>query len=289
MIPKLAMGTYRLRDQECYRLVKEAIKMGYRHIDTAIVYKNETEIGNAIRESIQEGIVERSDLFITSKIAPKQQGREKASKAIRESLERLQLEYLDLMLIHWPGTQNLRGDNPKNVENRRGTLEALLEAQQQGLVKNIGVSNYLQKHLDPFTLANIQVNQFEFHPLQATPEIKQLFALLRQHNIQIEAYSSFGEGKLFDVLKELDFIAHETGFTKAQILLCYGMQKGCIVLPKASSVDRLRENLKAQGLLLDQKYMDILDSIPQDRMIKYCWDPETIQCIDLNPRNQSWM
>ncbi|KAJ3276841.1 hypothetical protein HDV01_002896 [Terramyces sp. JEL0728] len=279
-IPKIGLGTYRLKGEAVQKIVYDAVKMGYRHIDTACVYKNEQDIGRAISKLIEEGVVKRSDLFITSKIAPKDQGLEKASEAVNASLEKLgpEVGYLDLMLVHWPGSQGLKPDNPKNKENRIGTMNSLHEAYREGKVKAIGVSNFNISHFEGINVP-IHLNQVEFHPLLWTKETRRLIEFCSDRKIVIGAYSCLGEGNLLDgeAFPELKGLAEEIDCTIAQVLIAWALEKNTIVMPKASSNTRLKENLEAGEIRLAKQQVDIIDHLV-DRVgsTKYCWDPSRI-------------
>ena len=163
VLPRVVVGTFQLKGEVVRELIRHALAQGARAIDTASVYRNEAEIGWAIRDS---GVL-REHVFITSKLGPSEQGYEAASQAIRASLERLQTTYLDLYLIHWPGVSKTPATSSKNSEERLGSWRALEEAQQRGLARHIGVSNFEISHLEELQAhARVlpAVNQVEFHP-----------------------------------------------------------------------------------------------------------------------------
>lgn len=163
VLPSVVVGTFQLKGEVVKEVIRHALAQGARAIDTASVYRNEAEIGLAIRDS---GVL-REHVFITSKLGPSEQGYEAASQAIRASLERLQTTYLDLYLIHWPGVSKTPATSSKNSEERLGSWRALEEAQQRGLARHIGVSNFEISHLEELqTHARVlpAVNQVEFHP-----------------------------------------------------------------------------------------------------------------------------
>jgi len=163
VLPSVVVGTFQLKGEVVKEVIRHALAQGARAIDTASVYRNEAEIGLAIRDS---GVL-REHVFITSKLGPSEQGYEGASQAIRASLERLQTTYLDLYLIHWPGVSKTPATSSKNSEERLGSWRALEEAQQRGLARHIGVSNFEISHLEELQAhARVlpAVNQVEFHP-----------------------------------------------------------------------------------------------------------------------------
>ncbi len=258
-------------------LVYEAVKIGYRHIDTAAVYRNEDGIGRAITRILKEGNIKRSELYITTKIAPKDQGFENTLKAIQNSLKNLQLEYIDLMLIHWPGTAKLKPDDIQNNINRKETIKALYESFKNGQLKSIGVSNFDVKHFDGITVP-IHANQIEFHPLLYTEKTINLLKYCHENQICAIAYSCFGHGKLFDDnYPEFKQIAQELGKTVAQVLIAWVLTKGLIVIPKTKSIERLLENLDAINVVLSDKHILIIDGVVgRVGPLKFCWDPSAV-------------
>jgi methylglyoxal/glyoxal reductase len=275
-MPEIGLGTYQIPSSDCQRIVKDAVRIGYRHIDTAQVYRNEAAIGAAVNELIASKIITREEIWITSKIHPKNQGYENALKSIHESLKALGMEYIDLMLIHWPGSQGLKLYSPQNAINRGGTLRALIECKQKGLIRNIGLSNYTAKHLTPEVLSAVTVNQFEFHPLQWTPECKQLIKLCNDKGVIVQAYSPLGQGELLK-MEEVKQIAQSVKCTPAQLMLKWALNKGCVVLPKASSAARLEENFAAMNVVLDAEHEAMVDALVESVGAKrYCWDPTDV-------------
>ena len=271
----------------------------YWRIDTAAVYRNEAEIGIAIHDIISSGAVTRKDLFITSKIckllismnfyyiiAPKHQGYEKAYLAVLESIQNFgpSVGYIDLMLIHWPGTQGILTNNPQNQINRHATYKALERLYQEGKVRAIGVSNFMTCHLDALLQLDLtvipHVNQFEFHPLLWSDKTQELFKKCILHGIVSEAYSCLGEGKLVDEsyqIPQIDEIASRLHATRAQVLIKWSMLKGCVVIPKSSSTVRLLENLNAINLALNPKDIEIIDHLVDEfGETRFCWDPNNV-------------
>jgi methylglyoxal/glyoxal reductase len=278
MISKIGFGTYRLGPDEAQEIVYAAIKQGYRSIDTAAVYKNERQVGLAINQAIKEKLVDRKDIFLTTKIAPKDAGYENSLVAIRKSLELLDCGYIDLLLLHWPGTQKRKPSDPRNKENRLGSIVAMNEIRLKGLVAHIGVSNFNINHFDGIPLdIPIFANQIELHPLLWNTKTKDLVKFCRSRGILIEAYSCLGEGKLLDSSKysELGSISNDLNCAVAQVLIAWANQKDFIVMPKSSNVARMKENLKS--VLLSDNQIAILDDFPTVYgSKKFCWDPELI-------------
>jgi 2,5-diketo-D-gluconate reductase A len=233
-IPQLGFGVFQVPPEETQRTVEEALAAGYRHIDTAAAYRNEAGVGAAVAAT---GIP-RDELFITTKLRNGEQGN--AHEAFRNSLDLLGLDVIDLYLIHWPvPSQGLYRDAWRVMEQ--------LYAEQQ--VRAIGVSNFLDEHLD--TLFNgtdvvPAVNQIEIHP---TFQQQELAARCRSLGIAVEAYSPLGQGA--DLAAEaVTSLAGKYGATPAQIILAWHLSQGTIVIPKTANPARMRENFEASALSL---------------------------------------
>lgn len=247
-------------------------QLGYVHIDTASVYRNEAAIGRAIRESG----VPREQLFITTKLAPKDQGAGKAYAALCQSLQDLGLEYVDLFLIHWPAAAGLKHDDPLNKLRRHESYLELQQGVAEGKIKCLGVSNFEIPHLegllaDPALTIPPCVNQVECHPFYPQQELR---AYCQQHNILLQAYSSLGQGKT-DLLAHpvVKAIATKRKMTPAQVLLRWALQQGIPVLPKTISPARMEENLAALHLQLEAEDMQALDALDDKCHVKFAWDP----------------
>jgi 2,5-diketo-D-gluconate reductase A len=242
-IPQLGLGTYRLDDDDAYRVVSDALAMGYRHIDTARIYKNETGVGRAIRES---GIP-RDDLYITTKLWNGDQP--KARDAISSSLDRLGLEHVDLYLIHWPAPQ--RG----TYVDAWKQLEVL---QQDGLTTSIGVSNFEPEHLDAIAAVSDIVpvlNQVELHPLFQQKSLRVEHAA---RGIATESWGPLGHGSV-DLGAEIPALANLASSydkTIAQVVLRWHIQEGLIIFPKTSHKERLAENLAIFDFEISAEDMD---------------------------------
>jgi diketogulonate reductase-like aldo/keto reductase len=268
-IPKIGLGTYQMSGETCRVAVRAALQLGYRHIDSAVYYSNHKEIAQEISS------FDRSSLFLTSKIPPPLQGYEKTMEATLRSLSELRTEYLDLMLIHWPGVAGLAPNDPQVVETRHGSWRALEDLYLQGKLKAIGVSNFLIRHLEKLEkVARVQpmVNQFEYHPWCHDDD---LVNYCHSKGIIVEAYSSLAraEPALWNTPK-LEEISKKTCKTKSQVLLRWGLQKGCIVLPKSNSPARVQENADL-AFTLSPSDMQDLNNFHSNR--RTCWDPTTIQ------------
>ncbi len=226
-MPIFGLGVFMSKEgTEVENAVKVALQNGYRHIDTAAIYKNERGVGKAIKAS---GVA-REDIFLTSKVWNSDQGYETTLAAFDESLEKLQTDYLDLYLIHWP-------KGKRSVE----TWKALEEIYKKGRVKAIGVSNFLVHHLEVFLpecKITPAVNQYEFHPELQQPD---LLEYCRKHGIQPEAWSPIMKGRVNDVplIQEL---ADKYGKTPVQITLRWEIQKGIVTIPKSVTPERIISN-----------------------------------------------
>jgi len=229
-IPQLGFGVFKVEPTETTRIVTDALEVGYRHIDTAAVYGNEEGVGQALASS---GI-DRSDLFITTKLWNDKQGTQSALDAFDASLEKLGLDYVDLYLIHWPAPANDRF-----VESWK-TLQTIRET---GRARSIGVSNFLVPHLERLlteTEVVPAVNQIELHPAYQQAEVT---AFAREHGIHIEAWGPLGQGK-YPLLEEgvVTTAAEAHGKTAAQVIIRWHLQTGNIVFPKSNSRARMAEN-----------------------------------------------
>lgn len=253
-IPCVGFGTYLTPDGDtAVRAVKEAIQTGYRHIDTAAIYKNEKSVGRAIRETE----LNRSDLFITSKVWNGDQGFDSTLRAFDRTLSDLELEYLDLYLIHWPVPKGHDHDWKKMNKETWRAMEQLLEEER---VRAIGVSNFKAHHLSALMeTATIMpmVDQIEIHPgLNQNDTI----AFCKDHDIQVEAWGPLSQGKLFK-LTDLDDLAARYQKTVAQICLRWHLQRGVIPLPKSVHPSRIAENADIFDFELSPQDMEYISRI----------------------------
>ncbi|MDR0365400.1 MAG: aldo/keto reductase [Bifidobacteriaceae bacterium] len=247
-IPVLGLGTFKMPPSVTAGLVEEALRMGYRHIDTAAIYGNEAEVGQAIKRS---GIP-REELFITTKLWNDQQGLSKAKDAFEISIDKLGLEYVDLYLIHWPTPAQ-----GKAVES----WEALIQINETGRSKSIGVSNFRPEDLAAVIDATGRVpavNQIEMHPLFQQRSLRALHAEL---GIVTEAWSPLGQGA--DLNQEsVQAVAAETGKSPAQVVIRWMIQLGVVLFPKTARPERLAENMNVFDFELTPEQMQRLDAIP---------------------------
>lgn len=247
VIPQLGLGVYKVTQNIADSLVVKAIESGYRRIDTAALYDNELEVGAGIRKS---GLP-REELFVTTKIWNDRQGYESALEAIDESLERLNIEYLDMLLIHWPVPKQ-----DKFVETWRAFEEVL----ETGRVRGIGVSNFHPAHLDKL-IENSNVvpalNQVELHPGLQQAEVR---AYNAGHGIATEAWSPLARGRFTDnaVLQE---IAAEHNKSVSQVIIRWHIQLGNLVIPKTSNPDRLIENIDVFDFQLSSANMNAIATL----------------------------
>lgn len=240
-MPCLGFGTWQSSDgEEAYNAVLSALRLGYRHIDTAAAYGNEKSVGRAIADFLKESSVKRSDLFITTKLWNEDHGYENAKKAIEVSLEKLGLDYLDLYLIHWPNPVKFRSCWQKaNAES----WAAMEEAVDAGKIRAIGISNFCERHIDELLkTAKIKpmVNQIKVCPGQ--PQ-KQLADYSRSLGMVVEGYSPLGTGGIFKNA-EIKQLAEKYGRTVAQVCIRWCLQQGVVPLPKSVNPARIEENSK---------------------------------------------
>ena len=256
MIPCLGLGVYQSPPgQTTQRAVEYALKIGYRHIDTARMYNNESDVGTALRKS---GI-KREEVFITTKLWNSDHGYDKALRACDESLRRLGLKYLDLYLIHWPVP-----------EIRNESWQALTQLLRDGKCRSIGVSNYTIQHLtELFDKSEIapMVNQVEFSPFLYQ---KQLLDYCEKNKIQVEAYSPLTQGEKLNHQK-IQQIAKRHDKTPAQVLIRWSLQHNLVTIPKSVREERIKENSQVFDYNLTNDDMRILDSLNEN--FRNSWDP----------------
>lgn len=273
-IPVVGLGTWKSETGFAYNAVRWAIKAGYQHIDTAPVYGNQMEIGQALKDAVNEGDIKRENLFITSKLWNDAHAKEDVLPALRETLEELKLDYLDLFLMHWPVAQDKTSKELVSLKETplEETWEQMESALDAGLVKSIGVSNFGLKTLREF-LPKVRhipsMNQVENHPFL---QQRELVDFCKNHNIAVTAYAPLGsndrsadmkgedEPSLLEnaVVKE---IAERIDATPAQVLLAFQLTRGLIVIPKSVNFARIQENLAAQSIVLDADDMKKLSSL----------------------------
>ncbi|WP_278925393.1 aldo/keto reductase [Staphylococcus auricularis] len=256
VMPKLGFGTYRIEDDtKCKEAVQHAIEVGYRSIDTAMVYENEQAVGEGIRAGLESTGLTRNDLFITSKLWLDDYGSDNVEAAYETSLKKLGLDYLDLYLMHWPGT-----DEALMVDTWRG-MEALY---RDNKVKNIGVSNFNVSHLEAlFAQVSIKpvINQIEFHPYFLQ---KELNMYLDVQNILMESWSPLLNG---DLLQDatVQSIADEVDRSPAQVIIRWNLQHNVVVIPKSQTPARIEESINVFDFELTEDQMSTLDQLNEDK------------------------
>lgn len=255
-MPWFGLGVFKVEDgPELVEAVKLAIKAGYRSIDTAAIYGNEKAVGEGIRAGIKEAGISREDLFITSKVWNSDQGYETTLAAYEESLKKLELDYLDLYLVHWP------------VEGKyKDTWRALETLYKEKRVRAIGVSNFQIHHLqDVMKDAEIKpmINQVEYHPRLTQKELQ---AFCKEQGIQMEAWSPLMQGQLLDN-ETLQEIAEKHDKTTAQVILRWDLQNGVITIPKSTKEHRIIANADIFNFELTKEDMEKIDALNQNHRV----------------------
>lgn len=254
-IPQLGLGVFLVDPAEAERIVSDALEVGYRHIDTAMIYKNEEGVGRAIAKS---GIP-RDELFITTKLWNSDQGTDSARAALDTSLSKLGLDYVDLYLIHWPAPKYGR-----HVES----WQTLVELRETGKARSIGVSNFMQTHLDDLAQASDVVpvvNQVELHPAFQQRELR---AFQEPRGILTEAWGPLGQGKYeLAELPGLAEIAERHGKTVQQVAIRWHLQEGIIVFPKTTKRERMIENADVFDFELSADEMATIAAADRDQRV----------------------
>ena len=285
-MPVLGLGTWKAKPGEVGKAVREAIRVGYRHIDCAAIYGNEVEIGKALSEAIQAGEVKREELWITSKLWNNAHARDQTVDALKKTLQDLHLQYLDLYLIHWPvavkpertfprsGDDFLSLDEMPLTETWRGMESCVW----QGLTKHIGVSNFSTRNIESISSISTrmpEMNQIEMHPYLQQDE---MLAYCQKHSIHLTAYSPLGSGDRPDVLKKANEpsllenpnvtqIAQKHGYSTAQVLIRWAIERNTAVIPKSVTPARLAENFQSADLELSNQ--DMLELAKLDAGYRY--------------------
>lgn len=248
-MPQLGYGVYQVTKEECERCVLDALKVGYRLFDTAQSYFNEEEVGNAI---VKSG-VSREEIFLTSKVWIDHYGYEECRKSVLESLRKLKTDYIDLMLLHQP------------FSDYYGAYRALEDLYDEGKIKAIGISNFYPDRmvdLASFTRIKPMINQIEIHPYHQQVFSKEWHD---KYGVQLEVWAPFGEGRknMFE-LSELKEIGDKYGKTVAQVILRWHLQRGIVVIPKSTHLERMKENFNVFDFELAHEDMDVISKLDKN-------------------------
>ncbi|MDR6300403.1 aldo/keto reductase [Mesonia maritima] len=286
-MPVIGLGTWKSKPKEVEKAVEHALKNGYRHIDCAAVYGNETEVGNALQNVFKEGKVKREEVWVTSKLWNNAHKKEDVIPALKNTLNDLKLDYLDLYLMHWPVAfrPGLEGFPEKDEDFLSleevpliETWNAMLEAKKQGLVKHVGVSNFSINKLKSLSKETSQIpemNQVELHPYLHQDE---LLKYCKENNIHLTAYSPLGSGDRSDDMKAenepsllendtIKEIAEKHNASAGQILITWAVQRGTAVIPKSTNEKRIVENLESAEVSLDKEDLEKIKKL--DKHFRY--------------------
>lgn len=252
-LPKIGLGTWKLKSKDCFNSVLKAIEIGYRHIDTAQMYRNEHAVGDAISQET----IDRKELIIATKLAIWRLRPGGVLSSTRKSLEKLKLDYVDILYIHWPAPIFYR---PKK------TLKAMSQLVDEGKIKYIAVSNFTPKLIDKALAVcdkPIAANQVEHHPWLRQTEMREY---LKEKDIYLVAYSPLARGKAFQI-PELTQIAEKHKCSEAQVSLAWIMHHGAVPIPKGTGEDHVRDNFESLNLTLDAEDIELIDSIQKQKRI----------------------
>lgn len=257
-MPIVGLGTFRVENNdECAASVKHAIENGYTHIDTAMIYENEDKVGQGIAEGLASTGLKRSDLFITSKLWLDDYGRQNVADAYETSLNKLGLDYLDLYLMHWPGT-----DEALMID----TWQGMEDLYKNDKVKNIGVSNFNIEHLEAL-LAQVSIkpviNQVEFHPYLLQSSLNRY---LEVQNIHMESWSPLMNAQILED-ETVNAVANEVGKSPAQVIIRWNVEHGIVVIPKSVTPSRIEENINVFDFALTAEQIEKLDNLNEERRI----------------------
>ena len=252
-IPQVGLGVLRIDDEGVAPVVESALEAGYRHIDGAAGYNNEAGVGRALAASGYNTGAKRETLWVTTKLRDSEQGYDSARKAFDRQLGLLQLDYVDMYMLHWPTPFNWRSGE---------TWKAFDEFRAEGRVRSLGVCNFLPEHLERLhkeTGEYPAVDQIELHP---TWQQREVVAYCKAHNIAVEAYSPMARGADLNAGDGvIERIARAHGVTEAQVILRWHIENGTIIIPKSVHADRQRQNLDLFGFVLDPDEHAAIDAL----------------------------
>lgn len=278
--PTIGFGTFRLKGSEVEEPLRDAIALGYRHIDTAAIYKNESEIGSILQDLYATTSLLRSSLHITSKLSPYDLASPR--EALLKSLSKLQTSYLDIYLIHWPAVARTDSSSGVHRQLRLEAWKVLNEAKCEGLVREIGVSNFTVQHVRELQATEWGIRgcwvQMECHPWyrKDAVEMAKTFA---DEGVKITGYSLLAEGRLLERRPAaISEIAEKRGVSVVQVVLAWALSKNIRVLVRSVDESHLRENLEAGSLELTAEECSVIDhTSSQDTEEKLCWDPRQVK------------
>ncbi|ESO12199.1 hypothetical protein HELRODRAFT_63316 [Helobdella robusta] len=275
-MPMISLGTFKLKGDDVFQIIDAALNYGYRSFDTAQVYKNEESIGNALKILLPKYNLNRKDIFLITKLGPKNHGNVRCRVFYLQSLRNLQTDYLDLFLIHWPAVQGCKPSDEINIKLRNESWQEMEKLVIEGKINSVGVSNYTMRHLEElYKYCKIEpsVLQIEYHPHLVQSKLLQF---CQKNNLHLQAYSSLGsQGNNLLLSNNLvRQIALKHAVTNAQVLLKWAAQQNIGVIPKSTNLEHLAENLKIFHFQLTEKDIDDLNSL--DKSCHYCWNPECV-------------
>ncbi|MFC7215693.1 aldo/keto reductase [Saliphagus sp. GCM10025334] len=248
-MPMLGLGTWQNTDpDQCADSVRTALEMGYRHVDTAQGYDNEEYVGRGIADAD----VDREDVFLATKVSTSNLAHDDVLETTEESLEKLDVDAVDLLYVHWP----------VNTYDAEETLAAFDELYDDGLIRNVGVSNFEPRHLEEaidLLDAPLFANQVECHPLLPQEEVRSVCA---DHDVELVAYSPLARGEVFDV-PEIQSVAEKHDASEAQVSLAWLREKGVTAIPKATGEDHISDNWASLGVELDEEDLERIDGLDE--------------------------
>ena len=254
-MPQVGFGTYKVVPEQASDAVYTAISYGYRHIDTAQLYFNETEVGQGIGKAIADGLVSREQLYVTTKLNNNNHAPADVERSFDESLAKLGSDYVDLFLVHWP--------MPNRADlDMVATWKAMTKLLDDGRLRSIGVSNFLPEHIERISQATGVMpvnNQIELHPQFMN---RSSADYCRQHGIAVTAWSPLARGRVFDT-PQVTTVAQQLGVTPAQAVLRWHIQLGNVVIPKSVTPARIAANLDIDSFELSSQQMELISSLDQ--------------------------